>query len=774
MGKNSCLTCFLACVVVPLSLSAAEVLRGTVTDRSGAMVQGATVQLLADGRAVAETKTGGNGEFALAAPTGARAEEDYTILAAASGFAPASQAVRLADAANHKLALVLDIAPYRQSVEIQAATPANESVFDMSGVRESAAKDVGEALTALDGVFKIRKAGIANDLVIDGFQQNNIVVLVDGSRTYGACPAHMDPPAEHVDFAEVDYVEVSKGAFDVTNQGSLGAVVNIVTKSPGMGFSLRPSLSAGSFDFFNPSVTASYGGRTFQILGGYSYRDSDPYNDGSGHAFTDYANYSASGKQQRAFGINTGWFETHFTLSDRQQISLNYTRQQAGLILYPYLTMDSDHDNADRATFKYTARDLTPILRNLRVESYFTQVRHFMSDDQRTSAMMGTWMMAADASTRTIGGRVEGDLGQDITAGAETYHRNWDMLNYMNMGGMMTVSPAIPDVNTETAGSFLNYRHAVTERLKLTAGLRFDHAQMEVGSAQASTDDYYQFHNTRRTVNDDNYGSGNARLSLALSKSSELFAGAGTTGRVPDAEERYIDLVGMGATTVGNPLLPMTRNTEITAGWSVDHARFYLRPAFFYSFLNNFILVNNQPQLNMPMDSGTMSGMDMAVMSTARSYTNVDARIYGGEMAYGVTLTPALSLSGGGSYSRGTVTPQMEVNVMSHNLPEMPPLRVWSALRYAHRWAFAELGTVVVNRQSLVDADLNEVPTAGYGLLNLKLGFTHRKLSGSFTVDNLLDRFYYEYLSYYRDPFASGVKVPEPGRNVFGQLRYSF
>ncbi len=773
MDNKTCFTLLLACVVVPLSLSAAEVLRGTVTDRSGAVVQGATVQLLADGRTVAETKTGSTGDFALAAPTGARVEDAYTILAAASGFAPASQALHLADAANSKLTLVLDIAPYRQSVEIQAATPPNQSVLDMSGVRESAAKDVGEALTALDGVFKIRKAGIANDLVIDGFQQNNIVVLVDGSRTYGACPAHMDPPAEHVDFAEVDYVEVSKGAFDVTNQGSLGAVVNIVTKSPGMGFSLRPSLSAGSFDFFNPSVTASYGGRTFQILGGYSYRDSDPYNDGSGHAFTDYANYSASGKQQRAFDINTGWFETHFTLSDRQQISLNYTRQQAGLILYPYLTMDSDHDSADRTTFRYSARDLTPILRDLRVESYFTQVRHFMSDDQRTSAMMGTWMMAADASTRTIGGRVEGDLGQDITAGAETYHRNWDMLSYMNMG-MMTVSPAIPDVNTETAGSFVNYRHAITERLKLSAGLRFDHAQMEVGSTQASTDDYYQFHNTRRTRNDDNYGSGNARLSYALPKSIELFAGVGTTGRVPDAEERYIDLVGMGATTVGNPLLPMTRNTEITAGWSATYTRFYLRPEFFYAFLHNFILVNNPPQLNMPMDSGMMGGTEMPAMTTARSYTSVDARIYGGEVAYGVTLTPALSLSGGGSYSRGTVTPQIEVNVMSHNLPEMPPLRAWSALRYAHRWAFAELGTVAVNRQSLVDADLNEVPTAGYGLLNLKLGFTHRKLSGSFTVDNLLDRFYYEYLSYYRDPFASGVKVPEPGRNLFGQLRYSF
>ncbi len=41
-------------------------------------------------------------------------------------------------------------------------------------------------------------------------------------------------------------------------------------------------------------------------------------------------------------------------------------------------------------------------------------------------------------------------------------------------------------------------------------------------------------------------------------------------------------------------------------------------------------------------------------------------------------------------------------------------------------------------------------------------------------VDNLLNRFYYENLSYYRDPFASGVKIPEPGRNFFGQPRYSF
>jgi iron complex outermembrane receptor protein len=765
-------TCVLACLAVPLSLSAAEPLRGTVTDRSGAVVPGASVLLLTGGHAVAKTKTGGNGAFELAAPTGARADDAYTILAAASGFTPVSQPVRLADPANRKLALVLDIAPYSQSLEIQAAAPVNECSLDMSGVRESAAKDLGEALTALDGVWKIRKAGIANDLVIRGFQQNNINVLVDGSRTFGACPGHMDPPSEHVDFAEVDHVDVSKGAFDVANEGSLGAVVNIVTKSPGMGFSLKPSLSVGSFDFFNPSVTASYGSRTFQILGGYSYRTSDPYKDGSGHAFTDYGDYSARGKQQHAFDINTGWFEAQFRLSDRQQIAFGYTRQQAGLILYPYLTMDSDHDNADRATFKYSAQDLTSTLRNLRIASYFTEVRHFMSDDQRTSAMMGNWTMAADASTRTIGGRVEGDLGSDFTAGVEIYHRNWNMLDYMNMPGMMMATPAIPDVNTLSAGSFAAYHHAITERLKLSAGLRFDHAQLRVGAPLASTDLYYQFHDTRRTANSDNYPSGNARLTLGLTKSSEFFAGVGTTGRIPDAEERYIN-TNMGANvTVGNPLLGVTRNTEIAAGWSANHARVSLRPEFFYSFLNNYILVNDQPQMNAPGMSGM--AMNMMPIGFARSYTNVDARIYGGELLYGITLTSNLSLNGGGSYSRGTAALQMDANVMSHNLPEMPPLRGWSALRYARRWAFAEFGTVAVDRQSKVDSDLQETPAPGYATLNVKLGFTYRKLSGSFTLDNALNRFYYEYLSYYRDPFASGVRIPEPGRNLFGQFRYSF
>ena len=69
----------------------------------------------------------------------------------------------------------------------------------------------------------------------------------------------------------------------------------------------------------------------------------------------------------------------------------------------------------------------------------------------------------------------------------------------------------------------IGVRHAITDMWKLSAGLRFDHAQTKVDAAMASTDLYYGFHNTRRTSNTDNYASGNACLSLVLPKSTELF-----------------------------------------------------------------------------------------------------------------------------------------------------------------------------------------------------------------------------------------------------------
>jgi iron complex outermembrane receptor protein len=41
-------------------------------------------------------------------------------------------------------------------------------------------------------------------------------------------------------------------------------------------------------------------------------------------------------------------------------------------------------------------------------------------------------------------------------------------------------------------------------------------------------------------------------------------------------------------------------------------------------------------------------------------------------------------------------------------------------------------------------------------------------------LDNLLGRDYYEHLSYQRDPFRSGVRVHEPGRNLYVNMAIGF
>lgn len=69
-----------------------------------------------------------------------------------------------------------------KEIEVKAKREPFEESLEIREVRESSAKDVGEALTKLGGIWKIRKGGIANDIVLRGFYRDNINVLIDGER----------------------------------------------------------------------------------------------------------------------------------------------------------------------------------------------------------------------------------------------------------------------------------------------------------------------------------------------------------------------------------------------------------------------------------------------------------------------------------------------------------------------------------------------------------------------------------------------------------------
>ena len=160
--------------------------------------------------------------------------------------------------------------------------------------------------------------------------------------------------------------------------------------------------------------------------------------------------------------------------------------------------------------------------------------------------------------------------------------------------------------------------------------------------------------------------------------------------------------------------------------------------------------------------------------TTATSYANVDATLLGGELTAVATLVDQLFLSGDVSWVRGSQAADPALNITSSHLQEMPPLRGRAALRWDNGRFFAEAEGAFSAAQNRVDTDVGEQSMPEWGIANLKAGANVASFTLTIGVGNLFDRQYYESLSYVRDPYRSGVRVPEPGRTVFANLGWRY
>jgi iron complex outermembrane receptor protein len=687
----------------------------------------------------------------------------YEIRVELSGFeSKVEESIVVPPSAGITVDFVLKPATVHENVTVIGRVP--RASFEASPARESTARDVGEAMAEVSGVDKIRKGGIATDVILRGFQSKDLNVLIDGERIHGACPNGMDPAAFHVDFAEVERIEIGKGPFDIQNQGGLGGVINIVTRQPSPGFHAYGSLAGGQQGYINPSLTASYGSERFSALAGLSFRRSDPYTDGTGRRFSEYGNFRPGLVDSDAFRVGTAWGKFSVRPRRNHQTWISYTRQQADHVLYPYLLMDAIYDDGDRVGFGYQI-DSPGWVKSFRLQGYYTEVRHWMTDAFRTSSINMTrdFSMGTMAGTQTFGGKFE-MIFSTIVVGAEAFRRQWDVTTQM-AGAGYAPQYSIPDVKADTAGLYADYGLALLRRLRLNIGARVDVTKSSADPGKANIGLYYAYHTTRRTSVTDTYPSGSARLTFQVSRGLELNASVGHTVRVPDARERFFALKRMGTDWVGNPDLRPSRNTGINAGLSYHHAGLSFEFNVYGNQIEDFVTVAGKTRVNSV--PGVMNKF-------ARSYQNVDARIYGLDAHLSVSPVARIFLIGGVSALRGTQTPIPELGILSRNLSEMPPLKGRLGLRYDSGRIMGEVEGVFAGEQSRIDTDLREANTPGYGLLNLKAGFNFRGYTLRVGLDNVFDKHYFEYLSYQRDPFRSNLRVMEPGRNIYVSLSFSY
>ena len=757
-GKISTISVLAAVLAVvgptgTMAHGASGTLVGAVTGPGGSGLSGATVTATPDDDSPPiQVVTGEGGEFRFASLSAGR----YDVEGRLYGFYPstASNVVVQSDRPS-RVTISLATATFSDSTEVKSTAPMD--ALEAAEIRESTARDLGEALSVKAEVWKVRKGGIANDVVVRGYQQDDIAVLIDGARVHGACPNRMDPPTFHVDLSEVDRAEVMTTTGRLSAQGSLGGLVNVVTKKPGTGLRTGASLMAGSWSAINPAATISYGTDSFAVLGGLSYRSSDPYEDGSGVSLIDMANYTEAAEGSDAYRVGTGWTRLYFMPGQNHELQLSYARQQADDVLYPGLMMDAVYDDTDRLVLSWRYTPSTSALKYLRTTVYGTSVDHWMVDTLRMTSNGAPrgWSMGTMATTEVFGATAEARLGEFIL-GLEGYSRGWNA--WTEMAGMNYMRQfSIPDVTTDVYGASARWDHRFSDRTRLEIAGRIDGYTSAADADLANTNLYYAYHDVTKTSQSDTLPSLSVALTQLLSSNVTLNASLARTVRFPDPRELFFGLKRMGADWVGNPDLepPKSNSASVNVTWNSGGAM--LRAVGWFDRVDDYIILYSQERLNMAP----------GVMNTrAMSYANVQAEIVGVSAEASAAVSSRVFLSGSLSYVRGTQDPIAELGITSSDLAEMPPLSARLAARWQNTKYFFEAEGQAAGRQDRVDEDLNEVETPGWAIFNLKAGVRWGNWRLQLVVANVFDRTYRLHLSYLRNPYRSGFEVYEPGRNA--------
>jgi iron complex outermembrane receptor protein len=665
--------------------------------------------------------------------------------------------------------LLLLAAPYLQAADetLPIINVESTTLSDVSG-EEVKSADLAEALVKkVPSVSLVRRSGIANDIILRGQKKDNINILIDDAKVYGACPNRMDPPTSHILTNNIDGITITEGPYDVENFGTLSGAVKITTRAPSQELAGEVGVNFGSWGYRKQYATVSGGSESVRMLISASNESSGQYEDGDGNTFaeqienfdpTSMSRYKDEYRDQDAYKKQTLMGKVYADLTDTQQLKLSYTANRSDDVLYPSSGMDALYDDSDIFTADYTIRDLGSYSKSLDFQYYDSKVDHPMSTFYRLSSGAGSANEKISALTTHAQGlkvknRFEIDGNSDLTLGVDASNRNWDGA-YEGTGtqSLVTGVKSINDVDTENRALFaeLEKRYAA---LNLRIGARYDDTSITPADTVA------------QQANDYTSLSGFLFATYQASESTRYFGGIGKSSRVPDARELYFRgaMVQPGPVLmtpeVGTPTLEQTSNTEIDLGVEKRYQNASVKAKLFHSWLKDYIYYNAD--------------------KTMHAFENIDATIYGLSLSGDWFATDTLWMDFGLAWQRGQKDEAL-AGQSDRDLAEIPPLKVNLGLNYDYApRSSARVELVAADKWSDFDGDNGEQELDAYSVVNLKV--THainRNIELTGGVDNVFDKTY-AVSNTYRDLTllsAGGVVMlmNEPGRYLYLNAAYKF
>lgn len=638
-------------------------------------------------------------------------------------------------------AVLLNASEVQTLETISVVETANSTIVKDVSAEQLKSADLAEALSKnVPSISIVRRSGIANDIILRGQKKDNINILLDDAKIYGACPNRMDPATSHVLSNNVQSVKIIEGPYDVENFGTLSGLVKVETKEPTKDVHGEINLNAGSYGYRKASATVSGGTDRVKLLVSTSTEESNQYKDGNGDNFSQQQ--IAKGiattnqyidKNKKAYEKKTLLTKGQFNINDDQEIKLSYTGNRSDEVLYPTGTMDADYDDSNIYTVGYTARNLGNLSKELNLDYYYSDVDHPMSTKLRNNGSAS--YMTAKYKTSIWGSKIKNSVevaDSLVTVGLDTSVRNWQGEMYRtNVSTGVVDMRSIPLSSTDTTNKAIFSKVEKSfGKLDLEAGVRYDYTDVDSSSMLKEDKKYVG-------LNANIFGIYN------VDEKMKYFAGIGKSSRVPDARELY--------SSTGNSNLDDIKNYEADLGFDKTIGNFNIKPKLFYSVLKDYIY------------------------NTGTSFQNIDAKIYGLDISGLYAMTDNLSLDYGVAYQRG----KKDDNANDKDLAEIPPLKANLALNYEIDKSKYTAEVIAVDRWDSYDSSAKEQELAGYALFNLKYANQlHKNFGVTIGVDNLLDKVYNSTNTYQDITYATvgseRVLFNDPGRYGYVNLKYSF
>lgn len=653
--------------------------------------------------------------------------------------------------------------------------------------------DLADVLAAeLPQATIIRKGGTANDISLRGLSGDNLNVLNDARKIYGACMNRMDPPSAHASNEQVEKIEIVESVFDITRAGSLGGRINVITREPTAGWGARVAVTAGDFSYLSAAGEIQGGNEQFQFLGAYSYQESDPYKDGNGASLLSFPNntiwpvddYLDSYRDSKAFTTEKSQIKGNIVLAPSRLLKLSYSGERSEDVLYPGLRMDSEHNFTDQYAIRYVDTNAMALWDELTIDAYTNDVDHLMTDKRRKSSEQTPMGMKRPdyvlergyyMTTHAFSGvdSIVFDASKAIDSskldyGVEWIRRNWDANNRLGAGmpnsgpGMEIFNEFVPDSTTYTLGGYAQLTQQLNDDWTARGGLRLDQFKSDASKEASFLKSQWGISQLRREHTE---WSGFVLLEHQLRKGLFWYTGLGQTVRAPNAQELYSGLRRPGAMPnwIGNPNLNPVNNRELSLGFRKNDESWQIRGKVFLSYLDDYIYSTRLTPAEVP----TLS-------KNTQTYTNLDARMLGLDFTATWFVNEHWTFSGGLAWQEGKKE-SYRPGALDQNLAEIPPLKGILSAAYAWEnwktsWSFQAAAS-----QDQVDKSLGEFELAGYAVHNFNVKWQlNKQTSLSFSVDNVFDKAYAVNNAYTRNPFATYAVINEPGRWLYASIRWNY